>query len=83
VVAWKNINVVLDEELVRSVRQQAVEAVGKSDAEIVEDVLSAYLADRGALGASGTVGPLQAGETDRLGLEEVHVVRRIGGGGPT
>jgi hypothetical protein len=44
--ATRKLNLQLDEELVRRVRQQAVGAVGKSDAEVVEDALDAYLGDR-------------------------------------
>jgi len=77
-VARNQINLLLDEELVRRVRQQASEAIGKSDAEIVEDALSAYLDDRVSAGA-GTVGPLEPGKADRLALEEVHALRRNGG----
>ena len=76
--ARNQINLLLDEELVRRARQQASEAIGKSDAEIVEDALSAYLDDR-VFAAAGTVGPLEPGEADRLALEEVHAVRRSGG----
>ena len=45
-VARNKINLLVDEELVRRVRQQAMEAVGKSDAEIVEEALTAYLGER-------------------------------------
>ena len=76
--AGNQINLLLDEELVRRVRQQASEAIGKSDAEIVGDALSAYLDDR-VFAAAGTVGPLEPGEADRLALVEVHAVRRSGG----
>jgi hypothetical protein len=78
VVARNKINLLVDEELVRRVRQQAIEAIGKSDAEIVEDALSAYLDDR-VFAAAGTVASLEPGDADRLALEEVHAVRRSGG----
>jgi predicted transcriptional regulator len=74
-VARNKISLLLDEKLVRRVRQQASEAIGKSDAEIVEDALSAYLDDR-LFAAAGTVGPLEPGEADRVALEEVHPVGR-------
>lgn len=73
--ARNKISLLLDEKLVRRVRQQASEAIGKSDAEIVEDALSAYLDDR-LFAAAGTVGPLEPGEADRVALEEVHPVGR-------
>jgi hypothetical protein len=36
----------LDEDLVRRVRQNAIGAIGMSDAEVIEDALAAYLSDR-------------------------------------
>ena len=45
-VARSKINLLVDEELVRRARQQAIEAIGKSDSEIVEEALTAYLAER-------------------------------------
>jgi predicted transcriptional regulator len=77
-VTGNKISLMVDEELVRRVRQHAIEAIGKSDAEIVEDALSAYLDDR-VFAATGTGGSLEPGEADRLALEEVHSVRRSGG----
>jgi ribbon-helix-helix CopG family protein len=44
--ATRKINLQLDDELVRRVRQQAIAAVGKSDAEVIEDALTVYLGDR-------------------------------------
>jgi hypothetical protein len=78
VVARGKINMSLDEELVRRVRQRASEAIGKSDAEIVEDALSAYLDGR-EFAVTGAVGPLEGGDADRRSLEEKHLVRRSGG----
>jgi hypothetical protein len=75
VVARGKINMSLDEELVR---QRASEAIGKSDAEIVEDALSAYLDGR-EFAVTGAVGPLEGGDADRRSLEEKHLVRRSGG----
>jgi hypothetical protein len=75
VVARGKINMSLDEELVR---QRASEAIGKSDAEIVEDALSAYLDGR-EFAVTGAVGPLEGGDADRRSLEEMHLVRRSGG----
>ncbi len=69
------ISVPLDEELVRRARQRAVGAVGKSDAEVIEDAIAVYLGDR-ALEAARAVGPLDPDEADRIALEEVHAVRR-------
>ncbi len=77
IVARNRINLLVDAELVRRVRQYAVEAVGKSDAEIIEDALTACLGDR-ALDAARAAGPLEPGEADRLALEEVHAVRDAG-----
>ncbi len=74
VVATRKINLPLDVELVRRARQQAVGAVGKSDAEVIEDALAIYLGDR-ALDAARAAGPLEPDEADRLALEEVHAVR--------
>ncbi len=76
--ARSKLRLLVDEELVRRVRQHASEGFGKSDPELVEDALSAYLGDR-VFAAAGTVGPLEPGEVDRLALEEVHAVRRSGG----
>jgi hypothetical protein len=75
VVATRKINLPLDEELVRRARQQAIGAVGKSDAEVIEDALAIYLGDR-ALDAARAAGPLEPDEADRLALEEVHAVRQ-------
>jgi hypothetical protein len=58
-VAPNKINLLVDEELVRRVRQQAIEAVGKSDAEIVEEALTAYLGER-TLEATGAGSALEA-----------------------
>jgi hypothetical protein len=46
VMASRKVNLQLDEEFVRRVRQQAIGAVGKSDAEVIEDALTVYLGDR-------------------------------------
>jgi hypothetical protein len=77
-VARNKLSLLVDEELVRRVHQDAIEAIGKSDPEILEDALSVYLDDR-VFAAAGTVGPIGRGEADRLALEEVHAVRRSGG----
>ncbi len=76
--ARNKLSLLVDEELVRRAHQHAIEAIGKSDPEAVEDALSAYLDDH-VFAAAGTVGPLEPGEADRLALKEVHAVRRSGG----
>jgi hypothetical protein len=75
VMATRKVNLLLDEQLVRRARQQAIGAVGKSDAEVIEDALTVYLGDV-ALDTARSAGPLTANEADRLALDEVHTVRR-------
>jgi hypothetical protein len=75
IVTTRKINLPLDEDLVRRARQQAIGAVGKSDAEVIEDALAIYLGDR-ALDAARAAGPLESDEADRLALDEVHAVRQ-------
>jgi hypothetical protein len=73
-VARNPINLLLDEALVRRVRQQANEAIGKSDAEIVEDALSAYLDDRvfAAAARSARLSPAR-----RIGLRSRNCTRSV------
>ncbi len=73
--ATHRIRVALDENLVLRVREQDVTTAGKSDGEVIEDVIAVYLGDR-ALQEAQAQGTLDSDEADRLALEEVHAVRR-------
>jgi hypothetical protein len=72
--ATREVNLMLDEELVRRARQQDA-CVGKSDVQVVEDALAVYLGLR-ALQDARAQGTLDADEADRLAVQEVRAVRR-------
>lgn len=73
--ATRKVNLPLDEDLVRSARQQDQAAAGKSDSEVIEDALVVYLGLK-ALDDARAQGTLDPGEADRLAVEEVRAVRR-------
>lgn len=75
VMATHRISVPVDEDLVRRAREQDVTAAGKTDGEVIEDVIAVYLGDR-ALEEAHAQRTLEPDEADRLALEEVHAVRR-------
>ncbi len=78
--ADRKVNLQLDEDLVRRARQQAIGAVGKSDAEVIEDALTVYLAER-AMDAGQASGTAERNEAKRFAPEEAHALREGRNGG--
>jgi hypothetical protein len=72
--ATRKVNLMLDEDLVRRARQQDA-CIGKSDVQVVEGALAAYLGLR-ALQDARAQGTLDAKDADRLAVQEVRAVRR-------
>jgi hypothetical protein len=73
--ATRRVNLPLDQELIRRVREQDQGATDKSDAEVVESALALYLGMR-ALDDARAQGTLDPDEADGLAVEETHSVRR-------
>jgi hypothetical protein len=69
------VNLALDEELIRRIREQDQATTGKSDAELVESALAVHLALK-TLDNARAQGTLDPDEADRLAVEETRSVRR-------
>src|SRR5207245_2256871 len=64
--ATRKVSLTVDEELIRRARRLDEDAAGKSDAQVVEDALTVYLALR-AVDDARAQGALGAEEADRIG----------------
>jgi 2-polyprenyl-3-methyl-5-hydroxy-6-metoxy-1,4-benzoquinol methylase len=78
VMGLHTINLSLDEKLVQRAREQDVGEGSKSDAQVVEDALAAFLGLRALDEACGQ-GTLLPEAADELAVAEVRAARRVDG----